>query len=72
MWEHPCVACVGLIFLVQGLFLVWMPVASFLSVLAIIPSIGGVQMQHWVPSGSGGSCAPLEHTVGAEVAGSHS
>lgn len=32
MWEHPCVACVGLLFLVQGLFLVGMPVASFLSV----------------------------------------
>lgn len=32
MWEHPCVTCVGLIFLVQGLFLACMPVASLLSV----------------------------------------
>ena len=32
MWEPPCVACVGLIFLVQGLFIVWMPIAYFLSV----------------------------------------
>ena len=41
-------------------------------VLASIPSIGGVQIQHWVLSGSGVSCAPLEHTVGAGVAGNHS
>ena len=28
MWEYPCVACIGLIFLVGGLFLVWLPLSS--------------------------------------------
>ena len=32
MWRHPCVTCVGLIYLVQGLLLVWMSVTSFLRV----------------------------------------
>ena len=32
MWGRPCVAPVGFIYLVPGLFLVWIPVSSFLSV----------------------------------------
>ena len=42
MWDHPFVACRSLIFLVQVLFLIWISAMSFLSVLAIIPLIGGV------------------------------
>ena len=30
MWKGTCVACVGLIFLMGGLFLVWTPATSFL------------------------------------------
>ena len=30
-WQHPIIACVGLIFLVWELFLIWMPASSFLS-----------------------------------------
>ena len=32
MWDHLCIACMGLICLVWGLFLVWRHAASFLSV----------------------------------------
>ena len=36
-WEHPHIACLGLIFLAQGLFLAWMPAASLLSLCWRVP-----------------------------------
>ena len=46
----PCVACTCLIYLVRRLFLVWMPVASLLSVCWSLPPDrgGGVQMPRLV------------------------
>ena len=78
MWGRPCVACVGLIYLVQGLFLVWMPVGvCHQCVLIVISLIGDVQVR-WLVLGpgvlgsGGGSGAPPEHVMGMEVACDHS
>ena len=49
MWEHFFVACMGLIFLVQGLFLVWMPASCFLSVCWMLSSWWGVLLVLWWP-----------------------
>lgn len=78
MWEHPCVAWCG--FNIFGARDVFRMDACHLfphCMLAIIPLLGGVQMQWLEPSpgilsSGGSSCAPLEHTMGAEVAHDHS
>ena len=38
LYGYPCVACVCVIFLVRGLFLVWMPASAFLIVCCPLSS----------------------------------
>ena len=52
MWEHPIIACVGLIFLVWELFLIWMPASSFLSMCQPLSP-------WWVLCRCSGQCPPL-------------
>ena len=47
MWEHFDVACVGLIFLSPGLFLVWMPASSFLTVCCTLSTWWGCGLVLW-------------------------
>ena len=49
MWDHLCIACMGLICLVWGLFLVWRHAASFLSVCWPLSPWEGVWLVLWWP-----------------------
>ena len=56
MWECPCVACVGLIFVVQGLFGCLLPLSSVYAGLYHLGRRGdwccGDQSLHWILSGT--------------------
>ena len=47
--KHPCVGCMNLIFLVWGLFLIWVPAMSFLSVCWLLSPWLLVSLVLWWP-----------------------